>query len=418
MNLTMVQESSLTITIENIPARNNWLVNILAAMTFFISAGSMAAVSVLFNETARDLHLNVVQIGSIWGMVSFGSIFMLPVSGFLCDRLGAKRTLVIFGLLTAITGALRGLSNGFFSLMATTFVWGLLNTAIVPPSNIIISRYATPEKQGLAQGFLAAGGGTGLTVGSLISASWLSPLLGGWRNVFFLFGGATLAISLIWQFAVKAPPKPAANESIPLGRGFGRLLRLKDLWLIGLTMLAYSSCIGGVMGYLPYHLESIGWSTVAAGGVFAAFAAAGALGTIPLTTLSDRIGSRKILLYTALLTALIGIGLMAITRSWIFWPLAIAIGLFFPMSSALFTTVCIELKEVGAAYAGMAVSLTMSMASIGKTFFPILGNSLATINGSISWPFILWAFLAAIGFGAVFFVKETGWRSGEKNRND
>jgi MFS family permease len=414
MTLSMVQESSLAKAVNHKPARNTWLVNILAAMTFMISAGSMAAVSVLFKETAGDLNLNVVQIGSIWGIISFGSIFILPISGLLSDRLGAKRTLVIFGLLTAITGALRGLSNGFFSLMATTFVWGLLNTAIVPPSNIIVSRYSTPEKQGLAQGFLAAGGGLGLTLGSLISASWLSPLLGGWRNVFFLFGGVTLAISLIWQFAVKEPPKPAAGEVIPLGRAFSHVLRLKQLWLIGLTWLTYSSCIGGVMGFLPYHLESIGWSTVAAGGVFAAFAAAGALGTIPLTTLSDRIGSRKMLLQAAFLTTMIGTGLMAIAHNWIFWPLAAMVGLFFPMNSALFTTVCIEIKEVGVAYAATAVGLLLSITSCGKTFFPILGNSLATINGTISWPFVLWSLMAALGFGILFFVKETGWRGSQR----
>lgn len=393
---------------------------ILAALDFMlVSTLPFSSVSVLFKEISQDLHLSVVQIGLIWGMLSFGSIFILPIGGILSDRLSAKRTIVILGLLSGLIGALRGLSNGFWSLMATTFLWGILSTAITPALNVIASRSSSGKRQGLAQGLLAAGGGLGLTIGSLISASLLSPWLGGWRQVFFLYGGIAVAMSLYWQFKVREPvPIKAAEhqKAIPLGQALTHLLSLKALWLIGLSMLGYQCCVTGMQGFLPYYLENNGWTTVAAGGALAVYTAAATIGVIPMTIISDRIGSRKIPLLAAFLTAIIGIGLLSVIHNGVLWILVILAGLLYQMCAALFITLSIETKGVGTAYAGTAVGLLLAMAFVGKAFAPPLGNSLANISIVISWPFVFWAGLAVVGAIILIFVKETGWRSQSKKK--
>jgi len=90
----------------------------------------------------------------------------------------------------------------------------------------------------------------------------------------------------------------------------------------------------------------------------------------------------------------------------------------YSMSSALFTTMCIEIKEVGATYSGTAVGLVLAISFIGRAFAPPLGNSLADINIFFAWPFILWAALAVVGVIILKFVKETGWRAEGKPVNE
>ncbi len=389
----------------------NWWVPLFAAITFVTAFTlPMAGMPVLFKEISAELNLNTVQIGSVWGIISFGSILVMPMGGVLCDRIGNKRAIVIIGLLSGIIGALRGVSHSFLSLMAITFLWGLISAAIIPALNIITSSSAPPNKQGLAQGMVGAGGALGLTLGAMISAPLLSNLLGGWRNVLFLYGGISILVSLIWWFSVKEPvrDRDINAERISLGRTFSYLLHLKPLWLVGLSLLAFQGCVVGMQGFLPYFLQDKGWSIAAASGALAAYNGAGTLAVIPFTMISDRIGSRKIPLIASFSVTIIGVALLAIVHNWLLWVLVIIAGALYPMVSALFTTMSIEIKGVGKTYAGTAVGLMLGISFIGRAFSPPIGNSLAGINNEFAWPFIFWSALAVIGLVLLFFVKDTG----------
>jgi CP family cyanate transporter-like MFS transporter len=383
---------------------------ILTALSFtFIVSMPMASVSVLFKEISGDLKLDVVQIGSVWGIISLGSIFITPVGGIICDRLGAARTIMIIGLLGGITGALRGFANSFFTLMTTTFLWGLVSAAVAPALTMSVSLASAEEKQGLGQGFLGVGGGLGLILGSMISATVISPHVGGWRNVFILYGGLSVLIGLVWMFRVRSEPKVRTEGPRPAAsffRVFSRVVRVKELWLIGFAIMAYQGCVVGTQGYLPYFLQGVGWSTVAAGGALAAYSAAGTAGVIPLTMLSDRLGSRKVCLYASFLLTILGVGLVSVVHNWALWILLIAAGMFSQMNSALFVVLCIETVAADASYSATIVSLVLSMGLVGRAISSPLGNSLAGIGGNIAWPFIFWAGLGIAGLVILSFINE------------
>ena len=56
---------------------------ILAALIFtVVCVLPVSSMSVLFKEISRDLNLSVVQIGSVWGVASFGAIFTTPFRWF------------------------------------------------------------------------------------------------------------------------------------------------------------------------------------------------------------------------------------------------------------------------------------------------------------------------------------------------
>jgi MFS family permease len=382
-----------------------------------IMAVPMASMPVLFKQMSEDLSLNSVQIGLIWGIFSLGSIFVAPIGGAIYDRIGYKRAIVILGILSGLTGAARGLSDGFLSILMTTLIWGLVSSALMLPISMVGSISSSRQRQGLAQGLLATGGAAGLAVGSMTASTLLSPLLGGWRNVVFALGGVAILMSLFWLRKLNLPNnvKQAVNSNqVSFGQAMSHLLRSKPLWILSLSLLAYQGCVIGMQGYLVYFLENFGWTAVAASGVLTAYNLAGGVSAIPFTLLSDRLGKRKNYLVWSFITTIAGIGLLAVVHNGFVWVLVILAGLLSCATVALYNTICIEILYKESVYIGTGMGVMISIANIGRTVAPPLGNSLADISATIAWPFIFWAALGVAGVIQLGYVRETGWTNRKK----
>ncbi|MFC1871314.1 nitrate/nitrite transporter [Chloroflexota bacterium] len=276
---------------------NKWYVLILGALACALAVlMPEMCMPVLFKEISDEMGLSLVQVGAIWGMVPLGSIIFLLVGGVLCDRFGVKRTVTMACLLGGIAGAMRGLSNGFVSLVVLSCVFGII-TSIIPLAVTKANQVLFTNRQmGLANGVIRAGAGIGAAIGSMISASVLSPWLGGWRNVLFFYGAIAVLIGIIWLLTVKETRREETKDSqstVPFREGISHVLSIKAIWLLGFTLFAYAGGVQGIAGYLPLYLRESGWQPIQADGVFTVYNLAATAGVIPLALLSDRLGKRK-----------------------------------------------------------------------------------------------------------------------------
>lgn len=384
----------------------------LAALTFtFAFAMQQICMPVLFKEISEDLSLNLVEIGMVWGMTFLASLFTVFIGGLLADRYGAKRTLGIACFLAGLAGASRGLSWDFASLTATTFSLGLVS-AIIP--SCVMKTTATwfsGQQLVLANGVVTTGMGIGFTLGALISATILSPLLGGWRNVLFLYGAMSMIVGLLWLFTVREADwveSASFGGRVPLRQAVSHVFPIKAVWLLGLTVLGYSGCIQGMIGYLPLHLRESGWAVASADGTLATFNGFSSLGAIPLALLSDRIGLRKAVLFPVLLITIVGVALLSVVDNALVWVLVIMVGVARDGSMGLYMTMGTETEGIGMAYSGTALGLVLTISNLGSFISPPLGNSLADINSGL--PFVLWAAFGLVALLSLCFVKETGRR--------
>lgn len=151
--------------------------------------------AVLFKEISVDLGMNLVQVGAVWGLAALPGIFTGMVGGSLGDRFGAKQTLMITCLLSGAAGALRGLSDGFISLAVTIFLSGFLFSAIPMNVHKICSTWFSGRQLGLPNGVVSTGMALGFMTTSILSATVLSPLLGGWRGMCSSFMGPSQWLS-------------------------------------------------------------------------------------------------------------------------------------------------------------------------------------------------------------------------------
>lgn len=398
-------------TPKNSGSNYRWYVLALATLTLaFAMAIPMGCMPVLFQEISKDLDLSLVQIGAVWGMVGLSGIFLVLIGGLLGDKFGVKRTLSTACFLTGLAGAARGLSGGFGSLAVTMFLFGI-PIAIIPIIGFKpISIWFSERQLGLANAILCVGVAVGLMVTSMISATIMSPLLGGWRNVMFLYGAIAFAIGIPWLLTRSGPSQVESSGSsasvVPFRQALSHVVRNRNVWLLGFISIGQMGCAQGMHGYLALYLREIGWMAASADGTLAAYAAASLVGVIPITLLSNRLGSRKIILFATMLMTAIGTGLLSVVSGSMVWVAVIIAGTAWDGFMACLYSIIMETEGVGATYTGTAVGLVHTISRLSRIISPVIGMSLATINPSLA--FVFWAAMAAVALVGVYFIKETG----------
>jgi NNP family nitrate/nitrite transporter-like MFS transporter len=377
-----------------------WYILILAALTATLAVAMQnMCLPVLFKEIAEDLGLSLVQIGLIWGIGALAGIFTGLVGGAIGDRFGARRTLSVSCVLVGLAGALRGLSNDLVTLGATVLLFGLMTPMIMMNLIKTCGIWFSQRQLGLANGVVALGMALGFVVSSMISATLMSPWLGGWRSVLFVYGAIAISISVPWYLSRPAPNaiEGPAGETSPrsLRQTVSHVVRIRDVWLLGIALLGIGGCIQGTLGYLPLYLRGLGWSEAAADRALATFHGASLVFVIPIALWSDRLGSRKPVLMVAALMIIAGVGLLSFVGGMMIW---VAVGMAGHVRDGfmgVFTTMILETEGVGATYAITATGLVMVFPGLGGLVAPPLGNSLVGIAPGL--PFAFWAALAAMG---------------------
>jgi DHA1 family tetracycline resistance protein-like MFS transporter len=184
------------------------------------------------------------------------------------------------------------------------------------------------------------------------------------------------------------------------------MIKLRAVWLLGLTLLFRNGEKMSITGYLPLYLRERLWTTAAADGALSVFFAASILFVIPLTMLSDRLGLRKAVLVPALFLSIFSTALIPLVPDSLVWVLMVLGGGFVDGFMALSVTMLLESKGVDMENAGMAVGIVFTMGLVGSVTAPPLGNSFAGVGAGI--PFYFWAGLAVIAFVLFLFFKDTG----------
>jgi len=382
-----------------------WRILALSALTgtFVIGVPAMG-LSVLFREVSSELNLSLVQVGLTWGMGSLLAIFTCLLSGAIIDRFGAKRILVAGTVLIGSTIAMRGLAANFWSLLAAVLLNGSLLPLVVTSASKISGVWFPRRQLALANGIFSIGLASGLLLGSFLGATVLSPLLGGWRHVMFLFGALAAAMCIPWYFTKPAPEQSGeAAAPVPIRQALSHIVRIKDIWLLGLAVMGLGGCIQGISGFLPIHLRGIGWPGAAADGASSLFILMSLIAILPVALLSTRLGSRKTTLLGTLLIMALGCGLLSATPGWVIYAGVILAGVTRDSSMTLLLTMVIETEGVGPVYAGSATGLVMSFFYLGNVLSPPTGNWLAGIAPGL--PFLFWAGLAIGGMASLAFVQ-------------
>jgi MFS family permease len=385
-----------------------WWVLGLTALTFaVVVALPSMALSVLFKEISDDLKLSLVQVGMVWGISWLPSIATSWVSGPVVDRFGPKRVLLAAVLLAGVFGGMRGLAHSFGMLV----VFACLLGGVVP--FVTVSGFKTagtwfPSSQlGLANGVLSMGMALGFLLGSMLSATLVSPWLGGWRSVFIFYGGLGLLLIPPW-FLMRGEPDPGLHKAARsaangMAGAFGHVARNPSMWLLGLTVLGISGAVQGALGYLPLYLRNLSWSNLSASSALAMFHTLSMCAVVPIALWSDRPGKRKNIFLGAAVMIALGFGGLALATGSLIWLAVGFAGVVRDGFMAVYFTSVIETEGIGPAYAGTATGFVNVFSGIGNMFSPMIGNSLAGYAPGA--PFGFWSLLAGMAVVMIILLR-------------
>jgi MFS family permease len=388
--------------------RYRWYILALGALTnCLVVAAPIMSMPVLFDNISTELHLSLVQVGTIWGISALPGVLTILAGGLIGDRFGPKRVIIASCLLVGLTGASRGLAFDFPSLAAAMFMFGVFSPLITMNTFKTCGLWFPSSGMGLASGILSMGMALGFLIGSMFSATVFEPLLGGWRQVMYLYAIISIGLCIPWFFTRLIPAAAqnvAAGSPKSISQTLTYVARIRNVWLLGLAIFGIGGCIQGALGYLPLYLRGQGWSEASADGALATFHTISLIFAVPIALLSDKLGTRKKILVVAGIMIALGIGLLSIAQGVLVWISVGLAGMVRDGFMAVYMTSILETDGVGPAYAGSATGLAMVFSGLGNLIAPPLGNSLADISPGL--PFIFWAAMTILGFIGLFSAQE------------
>ncbi len=179
-----------------------WLMLAMLAMAFFFHQADRVLFGLLTIPIQEELHLDDLQIGWINTSLFCTLAIATPLAGFLGDRFSRKWiitvSLLFWSLMTACTGLVGGMCGLiFFRSIAT----GGGESFYAPSAYALIAAHHR-ETRSIAMSIHQGALYTGLMFSGALVAYSLH-LFGGWRPVFFTFGGLGFLLGIVFIFLLK-----------------------------------------------------------------------------------------------------------------------------------------------------------------------------------------------------------------------
>lgn len=179
-----------------------------------------------------------------WGLINSGALLvgtlLYPVWGYLYDRYARPRLLALASLIWGATTWISAIAPNYRLFLVTRASTGIDDSAY-PGLYSLVADYFGPGLRSRIYGLLQLAQPVGYLLGMLM-ALMVSPLIGGWRQTFFITGGLGLAVAALIHFGVKDLPRGQAEPEFEGREEVGRfrfswseaadIFRLKTMWFV------------------------------------------------------------------------------------------------------------------------------------------------------------------------------------------
>lgn len=348
-------------------------------------------------------------VSAVFSGQAFAMMIAAPIWGAVSDRYGRKPMLMRALLGGAVLIFLMGLARSSEELFWLRVIQGLV-TGVVSAASSLAASVTPRERLGYAMGLMQTGQWAGIAIGPVLGGV-LSYAVG-IRYSFMVTAVLFLVGGLIVMLGVKEEFVPPANRQRGVGgmfRQWGAVLATKG---VGLTyILRFTAWLGRtmIMPFLPLFIASLtvrqelaGLYTGLAIGVSSL---AGTYSGIALGRIGDRIGHKRLLIVSALATALFYLPLTFATTVWqvvLFNALiGFAVGGVLPAISALLA------RYTDPAIAGSVYGIDNSVGAASRAISPLLAAAILTAtsgggtpNYALLFPFTAGLFVVAALLGA------------------
>jgi MFS family permease len=389
------------------------LVLLLLCLMYFITYLDRVNVSTAAAGFGKDFGLNKTEIGLVFSAFAYPYLVLQIVGGWVSDRFGARRTLIVCGALWAGATVLTGLAGGLASLLIARVLLGLGEGATFPAATCAMSRWFPKAMRGFAQGLTHAGARAGNTVAPMIVAAVMAVY--GWRASFYACAAISFAWVGLWALTFTEYPRDhpritrAELDAVP-ARGprpqvaWGPLFR--RMMPVTVVYFCYGWTLWLFLSWIPqyflhnYQLD-LKKSAIFASGVFLAGVIGDTLGGVVTDALYRRTGSlnraRSGMVAVCMLFALLSLVPLLFMHGLYISLACLSAGFFF--AEMTIGPMWAIPMDIAPAYAGTASGMMNTGSALAAIISPVAAGQLIDRFGSWDLPFV--GSMVLMGFGIV-----------------
>ena len=339
-----------------------WMVLVFLSLAMFGSYYAYDALSPLADVLKQQLGFSDENIGLLQAIYSFPNIFTVVIGGFIIDRLGLRKSLMIFGVLCLLGPAITA-SSGHLSVMAAgRLIFGMGAESLNVGVTAALAMWFKGKELSFAFGI-------NLTIcrlgsfAALNSPTWARAAYANWRWPFLiaLALSAFCVVGAIVYWVMEAQ----AEKNFHLGEASTDKVVFADLfkfgvsywYIVALCVTFYSAIFPFQTFAVKFFIEAHG-TTREFGGFLSSMLTLFAMIATPLFGLwVDRIGKRALLMMFGSLLLVPVYLMMAYTRVNLYVPMALMGVAFSLIPAVMWPSVAyiVDQSKLGTAYGLMTM---------------------------------------------------------------
>ena len=395
---------------------------VLLCLMYFITYVDRVNVSTAAAAFKQELALSNTQVGFVFSAFAYPYLVFQVIGGWVGDRFGARRTLLVCGLVWACATVLTGLTTGFLSMLAARVMLGLGEGATFPAATRAMASWTASSRRGFAQGLTHAFARLGNAITPPLVA-WLMIALS-WRGSFVVLGIVSMAWTVAFALYFRDDPNDHPRISkkelaalptharigsvnpVPWGRLVRRVAPVTTVYFCyGWTLWLFLSWIP--LYFLQKHGLDIKHSALFSSGVFFAGVVGDTLGGVVSDWLLRRTGSRNVarrnLVVVGMLGAMVSLVPLMLTQDVVSVAICLSLGFFF--AELTIGPMWAIPMDIAPRYSGTASGLMNVGSALAAIVSPVAAGWMIDKTGNWTWPFVGSMALMALGAILAFAMR-------------
>jgi ACS family hexuronate transporter-like MFS transporter len=247
-----------------------WLIVILLCLASLVNYLDRQTFSVLANTLEKAFNLRKIDYSFLTAIFLWTYAVAYFFSGYIVDRLGTRRSYLVFASGWSIANAFHALANGFTGLAVSRGFLAVMEPANFPAGLKAVSEWFPLRERALAVGIFNSGTALGNALAVPVAAFF--TLHYGWRSAFLFTGGLGLLWVAVWAAIYRRPqehPRLGKEERELIeagqrqedGAGSGKvpmleILRMREAWGCMLARLLTDPISYFLYFWTPKYLEN------------------------------------------------------------------------------------------------------------------------------------------------------------------
>jgi MFS family permease len=383
---------------------------VMLCLMAFIMYIDRSNLSVAAPHIADEFHFSNTKLGGAFSAFAIAySCFMIP-GGWLSDKLGALKSMVLYGLIWSVATIATGMIEGFVMLLIARFVVGVGESPIYPTAARMIAMALPKARHGTAQGLMHAAGRLANALAPLIVTAlivWTS-----WRMAFYLLGGFTIVYMLFMYSTMRKSTRPSSEAAAaPTKEKIDWPDMLRRVWPVTATCFCHGWVLWFFLNWMPsYFANQFGmkigkiaiFSTIVLLGGTVGTAVGGLLSDWRYKQTGDRLRSRRELIIFGFLTSILGLIPLMFTKD----PTICAISLSFAFfaSELSDSPLWVIGSDVSPTHSATSSAMTFTGMAIAGAVSPLVVGGLLDVSGG-NWTLAFSASIVVLLLGPILAMR-------------